>query len=336
MTDNKNLLLRNKATIVYSISLAFLLFLLKWLELRFIIFDRSFEIYIGFIAVIFTALGIWLALKLSKPKIETVVVEKEVYVNRNENFVLDTSLVSQLELSKRELEILSLLAQGHSNQEIAAKLFVSLSTVKTHIQNLFEKLEVKRRTQAIEKGLEPLAAQIFQQGNDDPAKEAAKYINEQVKDAKEALQGARDIIAEWISENQEARKHIRELFWKDGIIASSVIKSKTETEKAQKFKDYFDWSEPIRKTPSHRLLAMRRAENEGIISLDISPSEELALQVLGRQFIKSTRPAAEQVSLAIKDSYKRLLKPSMETEVRLESKGQADAEAREGGSVGNA
>ena len=149
--NNKNLLLRNKATIVYSISLAFLLFLLKWLELRFIIFDHSFEIYIGFIAVIFTALGIWLALKLSKPKIETVVVEKEVYVTRNENFVLDASLVSQLELSKRELEILSLLAQGHSNQEIAAKLFVSLSTVKTHIQNLFEKLDVKRRIQAVEK-----------------------------------------------------------------------------------------------------------------------------------------------------------------------------------------
>ena len=151
MTVNKNLLLRNKATIVYSISLAFLLFVLKWLELRFIIFNHSYEIYIGFIAVIFTALGIWLALKLSKPKIETVVVEKEVYVNRNENFVLDTSLVSQLELSKRELEILSLLAQGHSNQEIAAKLFVSVSTVKTHNQNLFEKLDVKRRIQAVEK-----------------------------------------------------------------------------------------------------------------------------------------------------------------------------------------
>ena len=167
MTDNKNFLLRNKATIVYSISLAFLLFLLKWLELRFIIFNHSFEIYIGFIAIIFTALGIWLALKLSKPKpdsyrVETVVVEKEVYVTRNENlapeasgrqtgFVLDASLASQLELRKRELEILSLLAQGHSNQEIAAKLFISISTVKTHIQNIFEKLEVKRRTQAVEK-----------------------------------------------------------------------------------------------------------------------------------------------------------------------------------------
>ena len=153
MTDNKNFLLRNKATIVYSISLAFLLFLLKWLELRFIIFDHSFEIYIGSIAVIFTALGIWLALKLSKPKIETVVVEKEVYVNSPDSYrvVLDTSLISQLGLSKRELEILSLLAQGHSNLEIATKLFVSLSTVKTHIQNLFEKLDVKRRTQAVEK-----------------------------------------------------------------------------------------------------------------------------------------------------------------------------------------
>ena len=151
MTDYKNFWLRNKATLLYSISLALLLFLLKWLELRFIIFHHSYEIYIGFIAVIFTGLGIWLALKLSKPKIETVVVEKEVYVNRNESFVLNTSLASQLELSKRELEILNLMAQGHSNQEIAAKLFVSLSTVKTHSQNLFEKLDVKRRTQAIEK-----------------------------------------------------------------------------------------------------------------------------------------------------------------------------------------
>jgi two-component system, NarL family, response regulator LiaR len=151
MSDNKNLLIRNRATILYSISLAFLLFLLKWLEIRFIIFEHSFEIYIGFIAVIFTALGIWLALKLSKPKIKTVVVEKEVYVNRNEDFVPNTPLISQLELRKRELEILGLLAHGHSNQEIAAKLFVSLSTVKTHLQNLFEKLDVKRRTQAVEK-----------------------------------------------------------------------------------------------------------------------------------------------------------------------------------------
>ncbi|MBK9413831.1 MAG: DNA-binding response regulator [Bacteroidetes bacterium] len=142
----------HKTTIAYSISLALLLFLLKWLELRFIIFDHSFEIYVGAIAVIFTSLGIWLALKLSKPKVETVVIEKEVYISRNENFVLNEKMAAELELSKRELEVLSLMAEGCSNQEIAARLFVSLSTVKTHNQNLFVKLDVKRRTQAIEKG----------------------------------------------------------------------------------------------------------------------------------------------------------------------------------------
>lgn len=151
MTGIKNILLKNKAAIIYSISLALLLFLLRWLELRFIIFRHSYEIYIGCIAVIFTGLGIWLALKLSKPKIKTVVVEKEVYVSRNENFVRNDELINQLELSKREMEVLALLAEGCSNQEIAATLFVSLSTVKTHNQNLFEKLEVKRRIQAVEK-----------------------------------------------------------------------------------------------------------------------------------------------------------------------------------------
>src|SRR3990172_8281947 len=146
LKDNKNFFEKHKATIIYSVSLALLLFILKWLELRFIIFDHSFEIYVGFIAVIFTALGIWLCFKLSKPKIETVVVEKEVYVTGNENAVLNTSLISQLELSKRELEILGFMALGDSNEEIAAKLFISLSTVKTHNQNLFVKLDVKRRT----------------------------------------------------------------------------------------------------------------------------------------------------------------------------------------------
>jgi DNA-binding CsgD family transcriptional regulator len=151
MPDVKNLLLRNKSAIIYSISLAILLFLLRWLELRFIIFEHSFELYIGFIAVIFTSLGIWLALKLSRPRIETVVVEKEVYLSKNEPFEPEASLISQLELGKREMEILNLMAQGFSNQEIGEKLFISLSTVKTHIQNLYQKLDVKRRTQAVEK-----------------------------------------------------------------------------------------------------------------------------------------------------------------------------------------
>jgi two-component system, NarL family, response regulator LiaR len=151
MTDSKKFFAKHKTTIIYSIALAFLLFLLKWLELRFIIFSHSFEIYIGFIALIFTALGIWLALKLSKPKIETVVVEKEVYVTSDQEFVPNKTLIAELEISKRELEILNLMAKGLSNDEIAATIFVSLSTVKTHNQNLFLKLDVKRRTQAIEK-----------------------------------------------------------------------------------------------------------------------------------------------------------------------------------------
>jgi len=131
--------------------MAALIFILKWLELRFIIFNHSYEIYIGFIAVIFTALGIWLALKLSKPKINTVVIEKEVFIKNNENFIPNESLISELSLSKRELEILNLISRGNSNEEIAEKLYISLSTVKSHNQNIFQKLDVKRRTQAAEK-----------------------------------------------------------------------------------------------------------------------------------------------------------------------------------------
>lgn len=153
MTGIKSFLQYHKASIIYGISLALLLLLLKWLELRFIIIDYSLEIYIGAIAIIFTGLGIWLALKLSKPKIETLIIEKEVFVKDTQQpgFVLNKSLIAELELSKRELQILGLMAEGNSNQEIANRIFVSLSTVKTHNQNLFEKLDVKRRTQAIEK-----------------------------------------------------------------------------------------------------------------------------------------------------------------------------------------
>lgn len=151
MTINKNILLRNKTNIAYGISLALLLFCLRWLELRFIIFSHSYEIYIGIIAVLFTALGVWLASKLAKPKVKTVIIEKEIYIGKTENFVPDTSLITELELSKRELDVLALLAKGHSNQEIASQLFVSLSTVKAHNQNIFQKLDVKRRTQAAEK-----------------------------------------------------------------------------------------------------------------------------------------------------------------------------------------
>ncbi len=144
-------LYRNKYAIVYGASLASLLFLLKWVELRFLIFDHAFEVYIGAIALIFTAFGIWLALKLSRPKIETVIIEKEIRVLPKENFELNEKELNKSGMSKRELEVLELMSDGLSNQEIAERLFVSLNTIKTHSSKVYEKLDVKRRTQAVEK-----------------------------------------------------------------------------------------------------------------------------------------------------------------------------------------
>ncbi|WP_281763868.1 response regulator transcription factor [Neptunitalea lumnitzerae] len=140
-----------KTTILYGVSLALLLFLLRWLELRFVVFEHYFEIYIGFIALIFTALGIWLAAKLTKPKVETRIIEKEIYITPKATFTINTQQLEMLEITKRELEILQLIALGHTNQEIASELSVSVSTVKSHNQNLFSKLQVQRRTQAVEK-----------------------------------------------------------------------------------------------------------------------------------------------------------------------------------------
>ncbi len=148
-----NFLAKNKLVILYGSALAAILLLLKWLEFRLVIIDHAFELYIGAIALIFTGLGIWLALKLARPKTETVIVEKEVFVTRPDtDFVANEQALSKYGISKREWEVLSLMAEGLSNQEIAARLFVSLNTIKTHSSNLFEKLDVKRRTQAIEKG----------------------------------------------------------------------------------------------------------------------------------------------------------------------------------------
>jgi DNA-binding CsgD family transcriptional regulator len=146
-----------KHILLYGLSLAALLFLLKWLELRFIIINHAFELYIGAIALLFTGLGIWLALKLARPRVKTIVVEKEVYIQQEVyvtppvNFVCNEQAMNELGISKRELEVLQLIAEGLSNQEIAGRLFVSLHTIKTHSSKLFEKMEVKRRTQAIEK-----------------------------------------------------------------------------------------------------------------------------------------------------------------------------------------
>ena len=142
-------LARNRQIILYGIALALFLFLLKWLEMRYVVADEELDVYIGIIALIFTGLGIWLAYKLRKPALQTVVVEKEVY---RSDFTLNETEAKRLNLSKRELEVLQLMAEGLSNQEIAERLFVSLNTIKTHSAQIFEKMEVKRRTQAVEMG----------------------------------------------------------------------------------------------------------------------------------------------------------------------------------------
>src|SRR6478609_2411582 len=192
-----------------------------------------------------------------------------------------------LELDKRKEAILKSIEKQEKLTPALAKAIEEAETM-TALEDIYLPYKPKRKTRASiakEKGLEPLALSLFEQNKLDVEKVAASYINKElgVASEQEALEGARDIMAEWISENQEARKNIREIFWKDGVIEASVIKSKAESEEAQKFKDYFEWKEPIKKTPSHRLLAMRRAEKEGFISLDIAPTEELAIQTLEKQ-----------------------------------------------------
>ncbi|BAU52100.1 response regulator transcription factor [Mucilaginibacter gotjawali] len=142
-------IVRNKQNIIYGLALALLLLLLNWLEWHFVIINHAFEIYAGAIALIFTALGIWLAIKLVKPKVNTVVIEKPVIAVTG--FILNGAELNRRRISSRELEVLQLMATGLSNQEIAERLFVSLNTIKTHTSNLFLKLEAGRRTQAIEK-----------------------------------------------------------------------------------------------------------------------------------------------------------------------------------------
>lgn len=142
----------HKDIILLAVGLAVLLFLLRWLEVKFLIIDFALEVYIGAIAVLFTALGIWLALKLSYKKPQTIIVEKEIYVSKSADFKINELALQKVGLSKREMDVLGLLADGLSNEEVAEKLFISLNTVKTHTSKLFEKMEVKRRTQAVEKG----------------------------------------------------------------------------------------------------------------------------------------------------------------------------------------
>ena len=233
------------------------------------------------------------------------------------------------ELDKRRESILkSIQEQGKLTPELEEK--IKTAGTMTELEDIYLPYKPKRKTRASiakEKGLEPLAILILEQNTADIDAEANKYIDTEkgVATLEEALSGARDIIAEQINEDQQARAAVRQLFNEKGTIKSRVFPGKEN--EGQKYRDYFEWEEPIGKTPSHRLLAMRRGEKEGFLMLDIAPVEEDAVELLERQFVQGRGACTDQVKLAAKDAYKRLLKPSMETEVRMGTKNKADEEA---------
>jgi uncharacterized protein len=231
------------------------------------------------------------------------------------------------ELEKRRESILhSIEEQGKLSDELRQRI---LEVYDIHeLEDIYLPYKRKRKTRASvarERGLEPLAQQLFEQRLANPEATAAPFLHDEVPTIDDALQGARDIIAEWINEHERARQITRHAFSRDAIIYSKVARGK-EAE-GDKYRDYFDWSEPLKKCPSHRLLAMRRGEEEGILRLIIAPDEELLISRLERQFITGSGPASAQVQLALKDSYDRLLGPSIETEFRQFSKDKADKEA---------
>lgn len=238
--------------------------------------------------------------------------------------------VQQLrDLDKRKDAIIkSLKEQEKLSSELEKKVLEAETMSK--LEDIYLPYKPKRKTRASmarEKGLGPLAKLVFDQGNSNPNLEAAKYVSAQegVEDVEAALKGARDIIAEEMNENAEMRDRMRRLFQRNATIKCRVMSGKEEA--AQKYKDYFEWEEKLSQAPSHRVLAMRRGEAEMLLMLDILPAEEDALALLDRQFLRGSNACASEVKLAIRDCYKRLLSPSMETELRMFSKKKADEDA---------
>ena len=229
---------------------------------------------------------------------------------------------------RREAILKSLTEMGKLTPELEKQINEAETMVL--LEDIYLPYRPKRKTRATaarEKGLQPLADLILEQKKVDLELEAGKYIDEEkgVNSIEEALAGARDIIAEHISENAEVRTKMRALFLEKGTFQSKVIAGKEEA--GIKYKDYFDWTEPVKSAPSHRVLAMRRGEKEEILWLDIQPVEDEAIQLLEGLFVNGNNDSSRQIQLAITDGYKRLLKPSMETEIRLFTKKQADEEA---------
>lgn len=235
------------------------------------------------------------------------------------------------ELDKRRESILkSIEEQGKLNDELRRQ--IEAAQTLTELEDLYLPYKPKRKTRASaarEKGLEPLARRIWLQNDrDQPENLAQAYLNEQVNSVEEALQGARDILAEEVNENQEARHLMRFTFDKTAVIRSKVARGKEE--EGAKYRDYFDYSEPLKDCPSHRLLAMRRGEDEGILRVVIAPGdEEEAVQKLQDKFVKGYGPCSQQIEIALQDCYDRLLAPSIETEFRNTAKEKADKEAIE-------
>ena len=229
---------------------------------------------------------------------------------------------------RRETILASLEQHGHLTDALNDQVLAAQTM--TELEDIYLPYRPKRRTRATiarEKGLESLAEMVLAQAQGDPMEWAADYIDAEksVESAEDALAGARDIIAEIINEDQQTRSRVRELFAQTAIIKSQVITGKEA--QGAKYKDYFDWNEPVSSAPSHRILAMRRGEKEEILSLSIAPDAEPALAILEDLFVKGDSPASGQVRMAAHDAYKRLLSRSMETEVRVVLKERADDEA---------
>lgn len=231
------------------------------------------------------------------------------------------------DLQKRKTTILSSIEeQGKLTPELKKRIEESWDS--TELEDLYLPYKPKRQTKAEiarKKGLEPLAEIVFIQNERDLATRILPFLNDEVKDEEEALQGARDIIAEWVNENESARNQVRNSFERTAIISAKVIKGKEE--EGEKYQDYFDFSEPLKRTTSHRLLALRRGEAEGILRVNISPDVENCVEKLKQRFVKGRGETSEQVEIAVEDSFKRLLKPAIETEYSNLSKTKADEEA---------
>ena len=229
-------------------------------------------------------------------------------------------------LKRRETVLKTIEEQNLLTPELKKRIEDCLDSIE--LEDIYLPFKPKRRTKAMiarEKGLESLANLIIQQNERDIERRAQSFINDLVESTEDALAGARDIMAEWINENEKARGIVRRAFDSGAFITSKVIKGKEE--EAAKYHDYFDWNESLKKCPSHRLMAMRRGENEGFLRVSVTPDSEEPIVRLKRFFINSNNSCSDQIVLAVTDAYKRLLEPSIETEFANSSKEKADEEA---------